>query len=93
MTAIAERESYSVSGTTIQMLQAASELLGGPKALAEHLEISETMLGLYMKDRTPLPDALLLRTVDIILAHRATRLPGGSMLATGSALDGSINGS
>jgi hypothetical protein len=52
------------------MLQAASEIAGGDKALARHLGLSESLLGLYMAGTRPLPDALLLRAVDLILEDR-----------------------
>jgi hypothetical protein len=63
-----------VSETTVKLLEAASETVGGNKALAAHLGISPTLLSKFMADRHQLPDVLLLRAVDIILADRQTRL-------------------
>jgi hypothetical protein len=63
-----------VSATTVKLLQAASEIAGGNKALAMRLFIGEALLAKFMDDSRPLPDALLLRAVDIILADRVSRL-------------------
>ena len=59
-----------MSTTTVRLLKAASEIVGGDKRLADHLGIDETLLAKFMADRRELPDALLLPTVDIILADR-----------------------
>jgi DNA-binding transcriptional regulator YdaS (Cro superfamily) len=63
--------------TTVKMLRAASEIAGGDRALANRLGIAETLLADFMADRRELPDPLLLRAVDIILADRQSRLPTG----------------
>jgi hypothetical protein len=63
-----------MSATTVQVLKAAAEILGGKKALAHHLGISEALLSRFMADRRELPDPLLLQAVDIILADRESRL-------------------
>jgi DNA-binding transcriptional regulator YdaS (Cro superfamily) len=52
------------------LLKAASELVGGDKVLARRLGIADTLLAKFMTDVVQLPDALLLRTVDIVLEHR-----------------------
>jgi hypothetical protein len=57
------------------MLKAAAEIAGGDKALAARLGIRETLLAKFMADSHELPDPLLLRAVDIILADRASRFP------------------
>lgn len=62
-----------MSATTIGLLRAAAEILGGEKALARHLGIGDALLSKYMADNPQLPDALLLRAVDIILADRQSR--------------------
>jgi hypothetical protein len=67
-----------MSTTTVKLLQAASEIAGGPKALAERLGIGETLLSTFMADRRELPDRLLLRAVDVILEDRESRLPGAN---------------
>ncbi len=64
-----------MSATTVRLLKAASEIVGGDRRLADHLGIDETLLAKYMTDHPELPDALLLRTVDIILAERQSGLP------------------
>lgn len=64
-----------MSATTVQLLQVASEIVGGDAALARHLGIGETLLARFMDDSRELPDGLLLRAVDIILSDRQSRLP------------------
>ncbi len=59
-----------MSTTTVKLLQAASEVVGGSKALAERLGVGETLLAKFMTDSVELPDPLLLRAVDIILEER-----------------------
>ena len=44
--------------------------------MAERLGIREKVLAVYMQNRRQLPDALLLRAVDIILEERQSRLAG-----------------
>jgi hypothetical protein len=67
-----------VSATTVQLLRAAAEIVGGNNALAERLGISDTLLALFLSDMRQLPDRLLLRAVDIILADRQGRVPLGA---------------
>jgi hypothetical protein len=57
-----------MSATSVKLLQAAAEIAGGTRALAWRLGISETLLSKFMADRRELPDVLLLRAVDIVLA-------------------------
>jgi hypothetical protein len=64
-----------MSATTVRLLKAASEIVGGDKALADRLGIGEAHLARFMADSRELPDPLVLRTVDIILADRQSRLP------------------
>lgn len=66
---------FTVSATTVQLLQAAADVLGGPRALALQLGIGESLLARFMNGSRELPDALLLRAVDIILADRQFRSP------------------
>jgi len=63
-----------VSATTVKLLQAASEIVGGDQALASRLGISERLLFRFMADRRELPDHLLLRAVDIVFADDPSRL-------------------
>jgi hypothetical protein len=59
-----------MSATSVNLLRAAAEILGGRRALADRLGIGEMLLGRFMADSFELPDPLLLRAVDIILADR-----------------------
>ena len=65
-----------MSTTTVQLLQAASEIVGGQRALARELGVGEALLGKFMDDSRELPDTLLLRAVDIILADRQSQAAG-----------------
>jgi hypothetical protein len=66
------------------LLRAASEILGGHKALAQRLGIRPTLLYQFMADVHELPDSLLLQAVDIILADRQSRLALAGQPATPS---------
>jgi hypothetical protein len=70
-----------MSVTTVKLLAAAADMVGGVDRLAARLGISETVLLAYMADVRVLPDALLLRAVDIILEHRS-----GSSAVSGAQL-------
>jgi len=59
-----------MSATSVRLLQAAAEIAGGNEALAKRLGVTEALLAAYMADRRALPDALLLRAVDVILEDR-----------------------
>lgn len=61
-----------MSATTVRLLKAACEVAGGERELAQQLGIAESLLLRFMTDRRQLPDVLLLRAVDIILADRAS---------------------
>jgi len=58
-----------MSQTTVKLLQAAAEILGGEEALARRLEIGEVLMRAYLEERRPLPDFLLLRAVDVVIEH------------------------
>lgn len=58
-----------MSATTVKLLKAAAEIAGGTRALAQRLGIGEILLSKFMSG-AGLPDALLLRAVDLILEHR-----------------------
>ncbi len=58
----------AMSEATVRLLQAAVEILGDERILAERLEIDEPLLKAFMEDRRGLPDSLLLKTVDIVLS-------------------------
>ena len=58
----------------MKLLQAAAEIAGGPKALARRLDVDPALLERYMADGRALPDRILLRAVDMILAERQVRM-------------------
>lgn len=58
----------AMSEATVRLLQAAVDILGDERILAERLEIDEPLLKAFMEDRRGLPDSLLLKTVDIVLS-------------------------
>ena len=62
-----------MSACTVRLLTAASEIAGGAPALANRLGIDEALLAKFMADLRPLPDSLLLKAVDLILADRQER--------------------
>jgi DNA-binding transcriptional regulator YdaS (Cro superfamily) len=62
-----------MSATSVKLLQAAAEIVGGTRALARRLGISEALLSRFMSNRRELPDALLLRAVDVILEDVESR--------------------
>jgi hypothetical protein len=68
-----DERKQTVSATSAKLLQAACEIIGGNRALASRLGIGETLLVKFMADERELPDPLLLRAVDIILADRESR--------------------
>jgi len=72
-----------MSSTTVRLLQSAVEIVGGNRALAARLGITETRLALYVTGRRQLPDSLLLRAVDIILADRQSRFMPASQPGLG----------
>jgi hypothetical protein len=63
----------AVSATTVRLLRAASDKVGGLRALADRLGVTVTLLSRFMADTRELPDSLLLRAVDIILADGQSR--------------------
>jgi hypothetical protein len=67
-----------MTSCTARLLQAAAEVVGGEKALANELGISEKLLSRFMADFISLPDPLFLRAVDIVLdrQHSELGLPG-----------------
>jgi hypothetical protein len=65
-----------MSGTSVKLLHVALEIAGGRQRLARYLGIDDSLLGVYLADRRSLPDRLLLRAVDLILADRQARVAG-----------------
>ena len=72
-----------MSQTTVKLLQAAAEILGGEEALARRLNIGDVLMRAYMEERRPLPDLLLLRAVDIVLEHNKAQAAAAAPLAGG----------
>ena len=65
---------------TVRLLQAAVDIVGGEGTLAQELNIGDVLMRAYLEERRPLPDFLLLRLVDIVLAHTgATQQLGGRL--------------
>ena len=71
-----------MSATTVRLLEAASEIVGGNEALARELGVGLALLARFMDDARQLPDGLLLRAVDIILADRQSRRPRAARTGT-----------
>ena len=69
----------------MKVLQAAAEIAGSTPALAGRLGVSEELLLAYLADRRQLPDLLLLRAVDIILADRQSQLSALNPVTSQSA--------
>ena len=66
-----------MSHATVKLLRAAAEIMGSEEALARHFDIGRLLLRAYLEERRPLPDYLLLRAVDVVLAH--TKPPMGAL--------------
>ena len=63
-----------MSNTAGKLLEAAAEIVGGDNALAQRLGIGPSLLAKFLTGAVPLPDNLLLRAVDIVLAERQVAL-------------------
>ena len=63
-----------MTSNTVRLLQAAAEVVGGQKALARELGISEKLLSRFMTEFISLPDPLFLRAVDIVLDRQQSEL-------------------
>ena len=63
-----------MSKTAAKLLEAAAEIVGGEKTLAQRLGIGSSLLAKFMTGTVPLPDSLLLQAVDIVLAERQLAL-------------------
>jgi hypothetical protein len=64
-----------MSATTVELLRAASEIVGGDRELADRFGIAESLLDRFLADSMELPVPMLLRAVDIILDARAAPQP------------------
>jgi hypothetical protein len=65
----------STSSIAVKLLQAAAGFVGGEKRLALPPGFVQTLLGKLMADLHDAPDPLLLRPVDIVLAHHQSPIP------------------
>lgn len=64
-----------MSATKLRLLRAACDSAGGIAALADRLGMGEAMLHKYISGELSVPDPLLLRALDFILAERQSQLP------------------
>jgi hypothetical protein len=76
-----------MTSNTVRLLQAAADVVGGEKALARELGISEKLLSRFMTDFISLPDPLFLRAVDIVLDRQQSELGLRVMSASPSPED------
>ena len=76
-----------MTSNTVRLLQAAAEVVGGEKALARELGISEKLLSRFMTEFISLPDSLFLRAVDIVLDRQQSELGLRVMSASPSPED------
>jgi hypothetical protein len=76
-----------MTSNTVRLLQAAAEVVGGQKALARELGISEKLLSRFMTEFISLPDSLFLRAVDIVLDRQQSELGLRVMSASPSPED------
>lgn len=76
-----KRNQRPAHATAVKLLQAASEIVNGDRALAQRLGIDEILLSRFMAGQEELPDPILFSVVDIIVvSHDAeVLLPGTSM--------------
>ena len=75
----------------MKLLQAAAGFVGGEKQLALPLGLVQPLLGKLMTDLHHAPDALLLRTVDIVLAHHQSPIPLAVTRRSGLGGDSAIS--
>jgi hypothetical protein len=61
--------------TSVQLLEAARQLLGGEDRLAEQLKMSRLLLRWYMAGRDEMPSHLVLKVVDLLLEARESQSP------------------
>jgi hypothetical protein len=61
--------------TSAKLLQAAAEFVGGEEQLALRLDIAPLLLRKLMAGLHDVPDPLLFRAVDIVLAHPQSLIP------------------
>lgn len=75
----------------IRALVRAAKLLGSVEALARHLGVSQTRLKLYLQGGERVPEALFLRTVDVLVDDETGKL-GKELVAQGKGGNAKRNG-
>ena len=65
----------STSSIAVKLLQAAAGFVGGEKQLALPLGLVQPLLCKLLADLHHAPDRLLLRAVDIVVAHHQSLIP------------------
>lgn len=65
---------HPTGASAVRLLRAASELVGGDKALAERLGIAESGLSRVMSGQDELSDPVLLGVVDIVVASHDSQV-------------------
>ena len=65
----------SANSIAVKLLQATAGFVSGEKQLALFLGLAQPLLGKLMADLHHVPDPLLLRAVDIVLAHHQSLIP------------------
>jgi hypothetical protein len=75
----------------VKLLQAAAGFVGGEKQLALPLGLVQPLLGKLMADLNHAPDPLLLRAVDIVLAHHQSLIPLAVTRRSGLGGDSAIS--
>jgi hypothetical protein len=78
-----------MNSTTVKLLQAAAEFVGGDKQLAVRLGIAQSLPGKLMAGPYHVPAPLLLQAVDIVLAHRQSLIPLAATRTSGVGRDSS----
>jgi len=78
-----------MNSTTIKLLQAAAEFVGGEKQLAVRLGLAPSLLGKLMAGRYQVPEPLRFQVVDIVLTHRESLIPLTATRTSGLGKDSS----
>jgi hypothetical protein len=81
----------SPNSTAVKLLQAAAGFVGGEKQLALTLGFAPPLLGKLMVDLHHAPDPVLLRAVDIVLAHHQSLIRLAVIRKSGFGGDSAIS--
>jgi hypothetical protein len=82
---------YIGRSIAVKLLQAATGFVGGEKQLALPLGVVQPLLSKLMADLHHAPDPLLLRAVDIALAHHQSPIPLAVTRRSGLVGDSAIS--